>query len=519
MQRLLGLLGVDRVSTDDLRRDLFSMDFSDVRRVPPAVIVEPESTDEVAEIVRISAACGHVIVVRGGGMSYTHGYLPVRENTVTLDMRRMNRILKLSIEDRYITVQAGVTWKQLREAFRDLDVHIPFQGTLSGERATVGGGLGNNATAVGQGDITDYILGMEVVVADGRVIQTGCRATSRVYHPMRYYGPDLTGFFINDAGTFGIKTAATFQLRPKPGATSYRSFGFQETERMLSAMCDIGRLGIVAEHLAFGEYHHRVFAEQPAPPPAEVKALLSEIMRKSSSKARGVKDILSIIRPGGLGFLKKWKHSLHVTVDGYDQQVADHGLRDVENIVRRCGGSVLPPTLPLSLRMNPFMPVEKLIVGVGPENNSVPSNRVFAYSRVHEVSRALEAFFAAHADVMRRKGLVHTVLWVGSGGSVGVEPIIYWRDAMSPLRMSIVVSNRRTELAAIPRDTAAHEAAVEIRRKLVELLGQFDGGHFQIGKYYPYMQQLRDDNCRQAIRDVKRMLDPEGLINPGGLGL
>jgi FAD/FMN-containing dehydrogenase len=90
---------------------------------------------------------------------------------------------------------------------------------------------------------------------------------------------------------------------------------------------------------------------------------------------------------------------------------------------------------------------------------------------------------------------------------------------MSPLRLSIVVSNRKAELETIPHNTAAHDAVVEIRRKLVELMGEFDGGHFQIGKYYPYMRQLRDDNCRQAIRDLKRMLDPEGLINPGGLGL
>jgi D-lactate dehydrogenase (cytochrome) len=518
-QRLQELVGKDRVSTDHVRRELFSMDFSDTPKIPPAVIVEPETTEEVAELVRICAACGYVIVVRGGGMSYTHGYLPVRENTVMFDMHRMNRVLELNLEDMYITVQAGVTWKQLQGVFRDLPVHIPFQGTLSGERATVGGGLGNNATAVGRGDINDFILGLEVVLGDGRVIQTGSRATSRVYHPMRHYGPDLTGLFISDAGTFGVKTAATFSLKRKPGASSYASFGFRSTETLLDAMCDIQRLGVASENMAFGEYHNRMFANRPTPPAAEFKALLAEIMRMAPSKARGLRDILSISRPGGLRFLRKWKHSLHVTVDGYDQRVADHGARDIKDIARGHGGVVLPPAMPLSLRINPFMPIEVLIVGIGAENNSVPTNRIVTYSRVHDLARAVDAFFAEHADAMQKSRLVHTALWVGSGATVGVEPIIYWRDSMSPLRMSIVVSGRRAELAAIPHDHAAHDSAVQMRQKLVEMLSQFDGGHFQIGKYYPYMKHLRDDNCRQAIRDVKRMLDPDGLINPGGLGL
>lgn len=518
-QMLQQLLGADRVSTDQVRCELYSMDFSDTSRIPPAVIVEPLTTAEVVEIVRICTACGYVIVVRGGGMSYTHGYLPVRNHTVMLDMRRMNRVIELNMEDMYITVQPGVTWAQLRALFRDLSVHIPFQGTLSGERATVGGGLGNNATAVGRGDITDFILGVEVVLADARVIQTGARATARVYQPLRHYGPDLTGLFVADAGVFGIKTAATFALKRKPGATSYASFGFRDTTALLDAMCDIQRLGVASEHMAFGEYHNRMFAEQPMPPLSELRGLLAAIMRAASSRLRGIIDVLSIVRPRGLAFLCDWKHTLHVTVDGYDQRAADRAVHDVKGIVRSRGGSVLPPALPLTLRMNPFLPVETLIVGYGTRNNSVPTNRVVAYSRAHELARAVEDFFVRYADVLRQHGLEYTALWVGSGCTIGIEPIIYWRDAMSPLRLSVVNSGRRPELAAIPHDPAAHAAAVEIRRKLVEVLGRFDGGHFQIGKYYPYLQQLRDDACRQSIRDVKRMLDPDGLFNPGGLGL
>ncbi|MCC7083370.1 MAG: FAD-binding oxidoreductase [Burkholderiales bacterium] len=336
---------------------------------------------------------------------------------------------------------------------------------------------------------------------------------------MRYYGPDLTGLFVGDAGAFGIRTTATFALQRKPGASSYASFGFRSTPALLDAMCDVQRLGVASENMAFGEYHNRMFAAQPRPPAREVRALLAEILRAAPSRRRGLRDILSIARPGGLGFLRPWTHSLHVTVDGYDQRGADRAVRDIRAIARGHGGTALPPALPLALRMNPFMPVETLIVGYGTRNNSVPTNRIVAYSQAHELARAVDGFFARHAGLMRTSGIEHTALWVGSGCTIGVEPIIYWRDAMSPLRLSVVTSARRAELAAIPRDPAAHAAAVELRRQLVEMLSGFDGGHFQIGKYYPYLQHLRDDACRQAIRDVKRMLDPDGLLNPGALGL
>src|SRR5690606_32785391 len=115
-------------------------------------------------------------------------------------------------------------------ALRSTGYHIPFGGTLSGERATVGGGLASGATGVKKGEITDYVMGLEVVLSDGRIVTTGSLATATPMQPMRYYGPDLTGVFIHDAGSLAVKTRAVFRLHPVPGGTSYACVGFNDSE-------------------------------------------------------------------------------------------------------------------------------------------------------------------------------------------------------------------------------------------------------------------------------------------------
>ncbi len=104
-------------------------------------VARPGSTEELAAALKAIAPAGLPIVPRGGGMSYTDGYLPRQPDSIMVDLLRLNRVLEVNPEDCYVTVEAGATWKELCDALEPHGVRTPYFGPLSGLRATIGGAL------------------------------------------------------------------------------------------------------------------------------------------------------------------------------------------------------------------------------------------------------------------------------------------------------------------------------------------------------------------------------------------
>src|SRR5690606_36927792 len=176
-----------------------SLDLSEQQGELPVAVVRPATVEEIARIVRLAGETGHCVNTRGGGVSYTRSHVPVNKRTVILDIRGLNRIHEINLRDRYITMETGVTWYEVREALKDTGFRIPYQGTYSGRVSTVGGGLSQNATGLGRGTLAEYVLGLEVVLGDGKVITTGSAAISGTAPFYRYNGPDYTGLFLCDS--------------------------------------------------------------------------------------------------------------------------------------------------------------------------------------------------------------------------------------------------------------------------------------------------------------------------------
>ena len=164
-----------------------------------ACAVRPGSREALAAAVAAATSAGYAVVPRGGGMSYTAGYVPAGERTVIVDCRDLNRIVEINAGDRYITAEAGCTWQQLYEALAAQGLRTPYFGPMSGQLATVGGALSQNSMFFGSatyGTVAESVLGLEVVLADGRVLRTGSRGTKHGGPFFRHYGPDLTGLFL-----------------------------------------------------------------------------------------------------------------------------------------------------------------------------------------------------------------------------------------------------------------------------------------------------------------------------------
>ena len=175
----------------------------------PDLVVYAESTDEVAAIVRVCAARGVPVIPFGAGTSLEGGVMALTGG-VSLDLSRMNHVLRVSIEDLDCDVEPGITREELNAAINRDGVFFPVD---PGANASIGGMASTGAsgtTTVRYGTMADNILGLEVVLADGSVIRTGGRSrkTSAGY--------DLTRLFAGSEGTLGIITRLTLRLRPIP---------------------------------------------------------------------------------------------------------------------------------------------------------------------------------------------------------------------------------------------------------------------------------------------------------------
>jgi FAD/FMN-containing dehydrogenase len=213
---LRSLLKPENVITDgdDLR--FYSTDVYRRADIDAVLVIRPETTEELSNAVRICTAAGFAVVARGGGLSYTGGFLPTRAGTVIVDMQRLDKIVEINPVDMYVTVECGASWRQLYEKLKPLGLRTPYFGPMSGYASTVGGALSQGSIFLGStqfGTSAESVLGLDVVIADGLVVTTGSAGGTENPGPFfRNYGPDLTGLFLHDAGALGIKARATLKL-------------------------------------------------------------------------------------------------------------------------------------------------------------------------------------------------------------------------------------------------------------------------------------------------------------------
>lgn len=238
-QALIDIVGQENFS--DLLIDLvsYSYDASDHKHRPEAG-VWPTSSEEVSRILILANEHRFPVTPRGAGTGLAGAAVPASGGLV-LDMCRMNKILDIRIADRLTVLQPGVVYADLEKALAPHGFFFPPD-PASSTVCTLGGNVATNAGGIRgakYGVTRDYVMGLEVVLPDGRIMRIGSRCMKSAS------GYDLTRLFVGSEGTLGVITEITLKINPKPTAFKTVLASFASLKDAGQAVTDIMHSGIV----------------------------------------------------------------------------------------------------------------------------------------------------------------------------------------------------------------------------------------------------------------------------------
>jgi glycolate oxidase len=233
LSALHAALAADGLLTDPADLRTYECDGLTGRRVIPAAVCLPETTEQVRAVVRACAAHEIPFVARGAGTGLSGGALPVAEGVV-VSLARMNRVLEVDLDSQRITVQPGVTNLQVTEAVAEHDLYYAPDPS-SQQVCTIGGNVAENsggAHCLKYGFTVNHVTGATVVLPDGEIVRLGGAG-------LESPGPDVLGLFVGSEGTLGIATEVTLRLLRRPEAVVTQLAAFDSTDHAGAAVSAI----------------------------------------------------------------------------------------------------------------------------------------------------------------------------------------------------------------------------------------------------------------------------------------
>lgn len=453
VSQLANLIGTGNVRNDVVSLEAYSHDATPLFRGLPEVIVTPRSTEDVAKVVRFAADTKTPIIPRGAGSNLCAATVALNGGIV-MSMAHMNKILEISPSEMIAVVQPGVTNLELDTAVGEYGLmFVPDPGsrnvaTIGGNVATSAGGL----RGLKYGTTKNYVLGLEVVLGTGEILQTGGRLVKDVA------GYDLTRLLVGSEGTLGIFTEITTVLVPRPESAKYGVAYFESLAAASDAVERIISGGILASTLEF----------------------LDNIC------ITAVEDFARLGLDVSAG-------ALLLFGDHGDIEYVDHIVEKMAEIIRQvpdCRGVTLATDIAAA---------EELLYA---RRCSLPAlARLGTLSILEDIAvpRRQMAQTVKRIEMIAQK----YSLRIGTFGHAGD----------GNLHPTIVIDKDD------PITVASAEAAMsEIFALALEMGGTITGEHGVGSAKLPYLEARLGSAQMEIQRSIKKVFDPQGILNPGRLG-
>jgi glycolate oxidase len=451
LQELRRIVGEAHVYTD---ADTIRENSTDATKVfhPADVIVFPDGADQVSRIVKLANRERIPIVSRGGGVGFAGGAIPVRGGIV-ISMRRMNRVLEVNPIDLLAVVESGAITEDLHKAAEAKGLFYPPD-PASLKQSTIGGNVAHNAggpRAFKYGVTRQYLLGMEVVLPTGEVVNTGGRV---VKNAVAY---DLTDLMCGSEGTLGIITKLTMRLLPKP-------------EAALTVMA------LFAGVRQCAEAANRLIEEKIIP--SKLELIDGQALKAIRAYIKDEKIEAACELPDNANAL------LLVETDG-DRQGAERQLSSVRNVLKRSAIEIQQPA-----NSDDLWSIRRYISpAVGRiRPNKINEDIVVPRSRVPDYLEAMESLQA-------ESGLPIVCFGHVGDGNIHVNLMI---DAAN--------AEEKAKAEGVKR---------QIFELAIEMGGTISGEHGIGIMKSEYLPMALAPDLIAAMKRIKTALDPNNILNPG----
>lgn len=248
IQKLSAIVGNEFVFTDESTRNEYGHDETEDYVFPPSVVVKPSTPEQVSEVLKLANLLEIPVTAIGARTGLSGGALSIHQG-IGLSMEKFHKIIEIDEKNLQVTVEPGVITQVLQDAVLEKGLSYPPDPSSKGS-CFIGGNVAENsggARAVKYGVTKDYVLNLQVVLANGEIIWTGANTLKNST------GYNLTQLMIGSEGTLGIITKIVLRLVPKTNYTVLMLVPFYEAHQACEAVSAIFRAGIVPSALEFME--------------------------------------------------------------------------------------------------------------------------------------------------------------------------------------------------------------------------------------------------------------------------
>ena len=454
------VLPPDHVCNDEIAKRLSASDIAFEAGCLPACVLRPHSENEVVALVRAARAEGVALHPRGGGWSYTAAYAPQSENSAVVDMKNVGGVA-IDSERGTATAGAGVTWAALDDALKAQGLRAPSFGPLSGIGAQIGASAAQDGGffgAAGHGPVGQNTIAA-VTLIDGRGERHHLTQADR--HDAVLAPQPLAG----DCGAFGIKTAVTLNVMPRPQTTLFASFSFRDGDATIRAMAALAGLPGLGELFAFDEGVHQNLAATGFTV-LEAAGLAGDLVAAKGSWTDRLGGLIRTARAGSAR-LAEVPWSLHVSIDGA-QNDAEETRTEAARRVASFDGEAIPDVIPRVTRAKPFRPIKALVTPLG--ERWLPAHGLVAPQTSPSLLAALQAVLAVSAAERKLHRIRAGFLIALLGPRITIEPQLYWPDSLSGYTRAMAQPDQVRQFGASLANETGRALAYRLRGEFIEAM-------------------------------------------------